>query len=120
MYLPSFILSCLFSLVAGHGAITQVMGVNGVKGTALAITADTPRTGAGARPFQQDTSVIRDRDIATGATSACGKTKQSGAFDMVAMTDKIMEDNGGVLPTMRPGAEITMSMLQQSLVEDWH
>ena len=105
----SILCSCFFSLVASHGAITEVMGLNNIRGMALAITLETPRTGAGARPFQQDTSVIRDRDIASGATSACGKTKQSGAFDMVAMTDKIAELNGGLLPTMRPGAELTMS-----------
>lgn len=90
------------------------MGVNGIKGTALAITDDTPRTGAGARPFQQDTSVIRDRDIASGATSACGKTKQSGSFDMVAMTDMVAQRNGGQLPSIRAGEEVTMSKMHPS------
>lgn len=87
----------------------MVKGLNGIVGTALAITDSTPRTGAGARPFQQDTSVIRDRDIASGAASACGKTKQSGAFDMVAMTDAVAERNGGQLPSIRAGEELVMS-----------
>lgn len=45
----SLFTASIVSLVAGHGAITSITGLNGVKGTALAITDDTPRTGAGAR-----------------------------------------------------------------------
>lgn len=50
--------SSVATMVAGHAAITNLRGFNNVKASALAIT-ETPRTGAGARPFQQDTSVIR-------------------------------------------------------------
>lgn len=110
LYLP-LIAATLLTLVAGHGALTEVKGLNGVVGTALAIT-DTPRTGAGARPFQRDTSVIRDRDISSGATSACGKTKESGAFDMMAMTDAVASKNGGKLPTVRAGETIDMTIHQ--------
>lgn len=127
--LSSTIYAAILSVVAGHAAITGFQGTNGINIGALA-TTDTPRTGAGARPFQQDTSVIRvspsmprnesrlicqDRDIQSGATSACGKTKESGSFDMVAMTDKIMAANNGQLPTVRAGEEATMSKPLTSL-----
>ena len=97
--------------VRGHGAITSITGVNGISGSALAIDPSTPRTGSGARPFQRDTSVIRNSDIASGATSACGKTKEGGSFDMVEATDKIMSANGG-LPSVKPGGEVTMTLHQ--------
>lgn len=111
MFYTALVATCFFSLAAGHGALTEVKGLNGITGTALAIT-NTPRTGAGARPFQQDTSVIRDRDISSGATSACGKTKESGAFDMMAMTDAVAAKNGMKLPSIRAGETIDMTIHQ--------
>jgi hypothetical protein len=93
---PSTTLSFVFSVTvlaasligqaAGHGTITGVAGANGVQAAgyvsvlrqyhqvnsrlyiSFGIIASTPRNGALPKPFEQDTSVIRDKDIASGKT----------------------------------------------------
>lgn len=39
-------------------------------------------------PFEQDTSIIRDREIASGKTGACGRTKVAGSLDVAAESAK--------------------------------
>lgn len=36
------------------------------------------------QPFQQDTSIIREREISSGKTTACGRTKAGGNVDIAA------------------------------------
>ena len=47
------------------------------------IIASTPRNGASPKPFEQDTSVIRDREITSGKTGVCGRTAAGGNNDVV-------------------------------------
>ena len=99
-------ISLFISLARGHGAITAVKGANGVTGAAFGIDDSTPRDGSRARPFQvspsttitrqvslfagltisyslqQDTSIIRDFEVARGSASACGRTKLGGVNDI--------------------------------------
>ncbi|CAE6505454.1 unnamed protein product [Rhizoctonia solani] len=63
-------LSALVSLVAAHGTITAVNGANGVTGAGMGIDPSTPRDGTRAKPFQQDTSIIRDPASSAGLPSA--------------------------------------------------
>ncbi|KAI8457423.1 hypothetical protein BY996DRAFT_4578427 [Phakopsora pachyrhizi] len=72
------VLSVCFSVVRSHGLITGVNGANGVTGQAFGTIESTPRDGSGAKPFQQDTSIIRDREIASGKTGGCGRTPAGG------------------------------------------
>jgi hypothetical protein len=46
------------------------------------IIASTPRNGATPKPFEQDTSVIRDKEIASGKTGVCGRTAAGGNNDV--------------------------------------
>ncbi|CAE7173042.1 unnamed protein product [Rhizoctonia solani] len=66
MFARVLYLSALVSLVAAHGTITAVKGANGITGAGMGIDPNTPRDGTAAKPFQQDTSVIRDREIQSG------------------------------------------------------
>jgi hypothetical protein len=50
----------------------------------LGIIASTPRDGSSPKPFEQDTSVIRNKDIASGKTGVCGKTAAGGNNDVAA------------------------------------
>ena len=49
---------------------------------AFGIVDTTPRNGATREPFQVDTSIIRDRDMATAGV--CGKTLAGGPNDVTA------------------------------------
>ncbi|KAF8753747.1 hypothetical protein RHS01_06541 [Rhizoctonia solani] len=84
MYTRIIYLSALISLVAAHGTIVAVKGANGITGAGMGIDPSTPRDGTRAKPFQQDTSVIRDKEIESGKVGACGRTTQKGAIDMAS------------------------------------
>ena len=99
-------------MVSAHGAITSIAGLNGVQGRAMGIKDSVPRTGSRARPFQGDTSIIRDGAIRSGQTGACGRTRLDGNLDMTKATDDIMSLNGGQLPSVARGKDVTMSLHQ--------
>lgn len=71
--------------VSAHGVITNVSGANGVAGQAFGVVATTPRTGSKRDPFQQDSSIIRDREISSGKAGVCGRTLGGGNNDVQAM-----------------------------------
>ncbi|CAE6501092.1 unnamed protein product [Rhizoctonia solani] len=102
-------LSALVSLVAAHGTITAVKGANGVTGAGMGIDPSTPRDGTKAKPFQQDTSIIRDREIASGQVGPCGRTTQKGAIDMAAEMEAAAS-NG--MPSATASGEIQMTLHQ--------
>ncbi|KAH7092888.1 hypothetical protein BKA62DRAFT_751629 [Auriculariales sp. MPI-PUGE-AT-0066] len=102
-------LALLFLTVRGHGAITQVKGANGVNAAAFGIDASTPRDGTRARPFQQDTSIIRDREIARGTASACGRTRLGGVNDIAAQMAAASSDG---LPSATTAGEVEMTLHQ--------
>ncbi|KAI9224113.1 hypothetical protein BC828DRAFT_374308 [Blastocladiella britannica] len=98
-------------LVHGHGAITGAKGIGGPEGKALGIVDDTPRDGKTRDPFQQDTSIIRDREIASGRTGPCGRTLGGGNNDIAAGVQSLMTDLGG-LPMVAAGQPLTMTVHQ--------
>ncbi|KAJ6596152.1 hypothetical protein DFH09DRAFT_1357322 [Mycena vulgaris] len=58
--------SSAFLNAHAHGTITGVTGANGVQAAGFGIIASTPRDGSTKKPFEQDTSVIRDKEMASG------------------------------------------------------
>lgn len=76
------VLSCA-AAVSAHGAMTAGFGDFSVsKAKALGIVDSTPRDGSTRTPFQTDTSIIRDRDMATAGV--CGKTIAGGPNNVEA------------------------------------
>ncbi|KAF8306702.1 hypothetical protein DL93DRAFT_2172026 [Clavulina sp. PMI_390] len=98
-----------FRLVAGHGALTQVKGANGINAAGFGILASTPRTGSSPNPFEQDTSVIRDNAIKTGKTDVCGSTKAGGNNDVA--TQLAAAETAG-LPSMDASGTVNMVLHQ--------
>lgn len=76
------IFAVLATFVHGHGALVSVTGANGVNGIGMGIDTSTPRTGTTRKPFQQDTSIIRDKEIASGTAGVCGRTLEGGSNDV--------------------------------------
>ncbi|KAI9219260.1 hypothetical protein BC828DRAFT_175118 [Blastocladiella britannica] len=97
--------------VHGHGAITGAKGIGGPEGKALGIVDDTPRDGRTRNPFQQDTSIIRDGEIASGRTGPCGRTLGGGNNDITEGVQSLMTDLGG-LPMVAAGQPLTMTVHQ--------
>ncbi|KAJ6459490.1 hypothetical protein C8R47DRAFT_994627, partial [Mycena vitilis] len=91
------------------GTITAVTGANGVQAAGFGIIASTPRTGSSPKPFEQDTSVIRDKEIASGKTGACGRTAAGGNNDVAA---QLAAASSAGLPTAAADGSVTMTLHQ--------
>ncbi|KAF8170259.1 hypothetical protein K438DRAFT_218202 [Mycena galopus ATCC 62051] len=95
--------------VQAHGTITGVTGANGVQASGFGILASTPRNGATPVPFEQDTSVIRNQEIASGKTGVCGSTKAGGNNDVAA---QLAAASQAGLPTAGADGSVTMTLHQ--------
>ncbi|KAJ6574938.1 hypothetical protein B0H19DRAFT_619722 [Mycena capillaripes] len=95
--------------VHAHGTITGVTGANGVQAAGFGIIASTPRNGATPKPFEQDTSVIRDKEIASGKTGVCGRTAAGGNNDVA--TQLAAASQAG-LPTAATDGSVSMTLHQ--------
>jgi len=108
----TFLLALIASLASkacAHGTMTGITGANGIQAIGMGIDTSTPRDGSGARPFQQDTSVIRDREIASGRTGVCGKTAIGGNNDVAA---GVAAASSAGLPSMAEDGTLTMTIHQ--------
>ncbi|KAF7320122.1 putative gEgh 16 [Mycena kentingensis (nom. inval.)] len=105
----AFLAIALCSTVHAHGTITAVQGANGVQAAGFGVLADTPRDGTRRRPFQQDTSIIRDREIERGDAGACGRTLAGGNNDVA--TQLAAASQAG-LPTTDENGALTMTLHQ--------
>ncbi|KAF7306763.1 hypothetical protein MIND_00468000 [Mycena indigotica] len=103
------VLLSVSSLVRSHGAITGVTGNNNVKAAAFGIIATTPRTGSTPKPFEQDTSIIRDREINSGKTGACGRTPAGGNNDVAS---QLAAASQAGLPTTAADGSLSMTLHQ--------
>ncbi|KAG8776322.1 hypothetical protein FRC12_000981 [Ceratobasidium sp. 428] len=114
MFTKSTLISVLFALsaissVSAHGVITRVAGSNGVDGQAFGVVETTPRDGTRRNPFQTDSSIIRDREIAKGDAGPCGRTLAGGVNDM----DSQMEAAASAgLPAANPDGTVEMTVHQ--------
>jgi len=95
--------------VQAHGTITGVTGANGVQASGFGILASTPRDGSTPVPFEQDTSVIRNAEIASGKTGVCGSTKAGGNNDV---TSQLAVASQAGLPTAAADGSVTMTLHQ--------
>ncbi|KAG8776324.1 hypothetical protein FRC12_000983 [Ceratobasidium sp. 428] len=83
MFNKSTLISVLVALsaissVSAHGVITRVAGSNGIEGQGFGVVETTPRDGTRRNPFQTDSSIIRDREIAKGDAGPCGPASSAG------------------------------------------
>ncbi|KAJ6533964.1 hypothetical protein DFH09DRAFT_1043560 [Mycena vulgaris] len=101
--------SSAFLNAHAHGTITGVTGANGVQAAGFGIIATTPRDGSSPKPFEQDTSVIRNKDIASGKTGPCGRTAAGGNNDVAA---QLAAASQAGLPTAAADGSVTMTLHQ--------
>jgi len=77
--------ACGIASVSAHGVVTSIQGANGVSMNGLSVIAGTPRDCASPRcGSEADTSIIRQREIASGKASPLGRTQGGGAVDAAA------------------------------------
>ncbi|PVG03631.1 hypothetical protein CPB86DRAFT_695004 [Serendipita vermifera] len=101
--------AALATTVHGHGAMVAVTGANGITATGMGIDPSTPRDGTRRRPFQQDTSIIRDEEIQSGEAGPCGRTLAGGNNNVAAGVEAA---SSAGLPSMSENGQITMTIHQ--------
>ncbi|KAF4465077.1 gEgh 16 [Fusarium albosuccineum] len=95
-----FVVSALATAVSAHGVVLSVEGANGVSMPGLSIADGTPRDCSSNRcGSQADTSIIRDREIASGEASALGRTQGNGPVDASVMISNFLGSGGNNVPT---------------------
>ncbi|KAJ8522091.1 hypothetical protein ONZ45_g1305 [Pleurotus djamor] len=107
-----FALTAILALalrVSAHGAITAVTGANGVTAQGFGVVATTPRTGSRRNPFQQDSSIIRDREISQGTAGVCGRTLGGGNNDVQTM---LATASSAGLPMAAADGSVSMTLHQ--------
>lgn len=114
MFSKSQLVSVLFALatassVAAHGALVAIKGDNGVTAQGFGIVESTPRDGTNRNPFQTDTSIIRDREIASGDAGPCGRTLAGGVNDMASQLEAA---SSAGLPSASSDGTLTMTIHQ--------
>ncbi|EJC99890.1 uncharacterized protein FOMMEDRAFT_93383 [Fomitiporia mediterranea MF3/22] len=92
-----------------HGVLTAVTGANGVSGQGFGVIASTPRDGTKRNPFQQDTSIIRDKEIQNGDAGACGRTLAGGNNDVASQLSAAVSAG---LPSASADGTVTMTLHQ--------
>ena len=112
MYISPLLFASLSSVLA-HGVFVAGVGDANLSQMAQAMGVDnkTPRDGTTRQPFQQDSSIIRDREISAGTVDACGRTLAGGPNKMEAAM-AAAESSGAVAQVKAQGGQITMTLHQ--------
>ncbi|PAV22955.1 putative gEgh 16 [Pyrrhoderma noxium] len=95
--------------VNAHGVLTTVTGTNGVTGQGFGVIDSTPRDGTRRNPFQQDTSIIRDKEIENGDAGVCGRTLAGGNNDVQTQLNAAIAAG---LPSAAEDGTVTMTLHQ--------
>ncbi|KAF2748449.1 cell surface protein [Sporormia fimetaria CBS 119925] len=86
-----------------HGVVTEIIGANGVTMPGLSIQDGTPRDCSSNRcGSQADTSIIRNREIASGEATPLGRTQGNGPVVAGVMISAFM--GNGAAPPANQGA----------------
>jgi hypothetical protein len=97
-------IAAIAATVQAHGVITEIQGANGVNMAGLSVQDGTPRDcptpGCGS---EQDTSIIRTREMGGGKASALGRTK-AGPVDAAAAISTFMGAGAGASTGAATGA----------------
>ncbi|KAJ7232260.1 hypothetical protein C8J57DRAFT_1383932 [Mycena rebaudengoi] len=112
MLLNTLLVWASISSALAHSTITGVAGANGVKAAGFGIIASTPRDGSKKNPFQQDTSIIRDKEIQSGRAGVCGRTPAGGNNDVATQLQASVEAG---LPTTSADGSLSMTLHQGPL-----
>jgi len=89
------LIAAIAAHVSAHGVITEIQGANKVTMPGLSVEDGTPRDCASPRcGSEQDTAIIRTREMDSGKASALGRTK-SGPVDADKAIANFMSGTGG-------------------------
>ncbi|KAJ9315917.1 hypothetical protein DTO271D3_3895 [Paecilomyces variotii] len=101
-YSIAVVLAVCSAHVSAHGVVTQIQGANGVNMPGLSVIDGTPRDCSS--PLcgaEDDTSIIRDKELGTDKASALGRTKGNGPVDAASAIATFMGNSTANAATKR-------------------
>ncbi|KAI1771245.1 gas1-like protein [Hypoxylon cercidicola] len=113
--MPSFSsilsLASLLALAQAHGALIAVQGIEGSpQGVGFKVVPDLARNCTSISPCQQDTTLIRDAEIAANIVGECGRTELSGNIDVDENTENQLA--AGVVTQVKSGTQLKVTIHQ--------
>ncbi|KAG9233367.1 hypothetical protein BJ875DRAFT_46340 [Amylocarpus encephaloides] len=79
------------TLASGHGVILQAQGESGSPASVgFQVDPNIARNCTGISPCQQDTTIIRDAEIAANVVNQCGRTELTGNIDVGENTENAL------------------------------
>ncbi|TVY85494.1 hypothetical protein LSUE1_G000215 [Lachnellula suecica] len=112
MFSSSVLLSAaLLSLANAHGVIFNAQGEAGSPASVgFQVNDSIARNCTGISPCQQDTTLIRDAEIAANIVNECGRTELTGNIDVGANTEAAIA--AGAVTTVQSGTQMTVTIHQ--------
>ncbi|KAA8572926.1 hypothetical protein EYC84_003477 [Monilinia fructicola] len=111
MYTSILFQAALLSVAQAHGVILAAQGLKGSP-TSVGFKVDDAiaRNCTGISPCQQDTTIIRDAEIAANIVNECGRTELSGNIDVGENTENALAANS--VTQVKAGTKMTVTIHQ--------
>ncbi|PSS17109.1 hypothetical protein M430DRAFT_141894 [Amorphotheca resinae ATCC 22711] len=107
----TFLLAGLVALAKAHGVILAAQGLPGSPASVgFQVDAALARNCTGISPCQQDTTIIRDSEIAANIVNECGRTELTGNIDVGENTENALA--AGAVTQVKAGTKMTVTIHQ--------
>ncbi|TGO31065.1 hypothetical protein BPAE_0002g01600 [Botrytis paeoniae] len=111
MYTSIFFQAALLSVAQAHGVILAAQGIAGSPASVgFKVDDAIARNCTGISPCQQDTTIIRDSEIAANIVNECGRTELSGNIDVGENTENAL--SAGAVTKVKAGTLMTVTIHQ--------
>ncbi|KAI1078959.1 hypothetical protein F5B20DRAFT_545676 [Whalleya microplaca] len=106
-----FCVASLLALAQGHGVILAAQGIQGSPAsTGFQVNNELARNCTSISPCQQDTTIIRDAEIAANVVNECGRTELSGNIDIGENTENALAANA--VTQVQAGSQVQVTIHQ--------
>ncbi|KAI0105838.1 hypothetical protein F4814DRAFT_76568 [Daldinia grandis] len=106
-----FSLASLLAVAQAHGVI---LGAQGIKGSpesvGFKVEPELARNCTSISPCQQDTTIIRDAEIAANVVNECGRTEIAGNIDIGENTENALA--AGAVTQVKAGTQVKVTIHQ--------
>lgn len=107
----AFYVAALLSLANAHGVIINAQGESGSPASVgFQVDNAIARNCTGISPCQQDTTIIRDAEIAANVVNECGRTELTGNIDVGENTENALA--AGAVTKVKAGSLVTVTIHQ--------
>ncbi|KAF7907628.1 uncharacterized protein EAF01_005214 [Botrytis porri] len=111
MYTSILFQAALLSVVQAHGVILAAQGIAGSPASVgFKVDDAIARNCTSISPCQQDTTIIRDSEIAANIVNECGRTELSGNIDVGENTENAL--SAGAVTKVKAGTLMTVTIHQ--------